>query len=219
MVTSSRVPQGPSPRLAHRHGVTVRDQVDGLSPTVRSDQRPGLVPGSRHRGCRGGPKVGVWVGCANGVCGEQSAKNARMGPWGLRINSTSTVLAAYVMVKWRSISCNGRRRLLPGDRIVWGMRGGIRPGPGCGTLHCSAKERRRANKITRIGRSSEHGRRILRIPGQCAACGAGVPSDHLPTQTIIIVARSSGSSAAITGEPGRSAPQLFAALPATKNIR
>src|SRR5579872_2387673 len=49
--------------------------------------------------------------------------------------------------------------------------------------------------------------------------GAGVPSDHLPTQTRKIVTRSSGSSAAITGEPGRSAPQLFAASPETKNIR
>lgn len=49
--------------------------------------------------------------------------------------------------------------------------------------------------------------------------GAGDPSDQLPVQTMKIVARSSGSSAAITGEPGRSAPQLFAASPATKNIR
>jgi hypothetical protein len=50
-----------------------------------------------------------------------------------------------------------------------------------------------------------------RIAVQCTIGGAGVPSDHLPTQTMRIVTRSSGSSAAITGEPGRSAPQLFAA--------
>jgi hypothetical protein len=34
-----------------------------------------------------------------------------------------------------------------------------------------------------------------------------------------IVTRSSGSFAAIIGEPGRSAPQLVAASPETKNIR
>ena len=49
--------------------------------------------------------------------------------------------------------------------------------------------------------------------------GASVPSDHLPTQTMKIVTRSSGSFAAMTGEPGRLAPQLFAASPETKNIR
>jgi pimeloyl-ACP methyl ester carboxylesterase len=48
---------------------------------------------------------------------------------------------------------------------------------------------------------------------QCPIGGAGVPSDHLPTKTMKMVIRSSGSSAAMTGEPGRLAPQLFAALP------
>src|SRR5260370_28241890 len=62
-----------------------------------------------------------------------------------------------------------------------------------------------------------HGRH--RIEDQCAIGGAGVPSDHLPTQTRKIVTRSSGSFAAITGEPGRLPPQIFAALPATRNIR
>src|SRR5690242_1205654 len=46
------------------------------------------------------------------------------------------------------------------------------------------------------------------------------PSDHLPTHTIMIVARSSGSGPAITGESFASAPQLFASSPPlTKNIR
>ena len=54
---------------------------------------------------------------------------------------------------------------------------------------------------------------------QCSVGGAGDPSDQLPTKTMRIVARSSGSFAAIIGEPGRSAPQLFAASPETKNIR
>src|SRR5258706_900986 len=62
-----------------------------------------------------------------------------------------------------------------------------------------------------------HGRH--RIEDHCAIGGAGVPSDHLPTQTRKIVTRSSGSFAAITGEPGRLPPQIFAASPATKNIR
>lgn len=52
-----------------------------------------------------------------------------------------------------------------------------------------------------------------RIEGSGQFGGAGVPSDHLPTQTRKIVDRSSGSSAAITGEPGRLAPQYFAASP------
>jgi hypothetical protein len=42
--------------------------------------------------------------------------------------------------------------------------------------------------------------------GQRAIAGAGVPSDHVPTQTMRIVNRSSGSSAAMTGEPGRLPP-------------
>jgi len=54
---------------------------------------------------------------------------------------------------------------------------------------------------------------------QCSIAGAGDPSDQLPTQTMKIVTRSSGSFAAIIGEPGCSAPQLFAASPETKNIR
>src|SRR5271169_6009306 len=60
---------------------------------------------------------------------------------------------------------------------------------------------------------------IRRTAGQRTIGGAGVASDHLPTKTRKMVTRSSGSSAAITGEPGRLAPQLFAALPGTKNIR
>ena len=49
--------------------------------------------------------------------------------------------------------------------------------------------------------------------------GAGVPSDHVATQIMKIVAPSSGSFAAITGELGRFAPQFFSASPGTKNIR
>lgn len=54
---------------------------------------------------------------------------------------------------------------------------------------------------------------------QCSITGAGDPSVQLPTQTIKIVTRSSGSFAAIIGEPGWSAPQLSAAEPETKNIK
>ena len=50
---------------------------------------------------------------------------------------------------------------------------------------------------------------------QCVMEGPGVPSDQAPTTTMKIVARSSGSFAAITGEPGRFAPQLLAASPET----
>jgi len=57
------------------------------------------------------------------------------------------------------------------------------------------------------------------VEAQCDIGCAIVPSDHVPTETIIIVTRSSGSSAANTGVPGRLAPQLFAASPGTKNIR
>jgi hypothetical protein len=54
---------------------------------------------------------------------------------------------------------------------------------------------------------------------QCFMDGPGVPSDQVPDKTIKTVTRSSGSSPAITGEPGRLAPQLFTALPETKNMR
>src|ERR1700722_3971385 len=54
---------------------------------------------------------------------------------------------------------------------------------------------------------------------QCIVDGPGVPSDQVPAKTMKTVTRSSGSSAAITGEPGRLAPQLFTASPETKNIR
>ena len=50
---------------------------------------------------------------------------------------------------------------------------------------------------------------------QCVMDGPGVPSDQAPATTMKIVARSSGSFAAITGEPGRFAPQLLAASPET----
>ena len=50
---------------------------------------------------------------------------------------------------------------------------------------------------------------------QCVMDGPGVPSDQAPATTMKIVARSSGSFAAITGEPGRFAPQLLAAFPET----
>ena len=53
----------------------------------------------------------------------------------------------------------------------------------------------------------------------CIACGAGVPSDQWSTQTIMIVIRSSGSLAAITGEAARSAPQLLAASPGINHMR
>jgi hypothetical protein len=49
------------------------------------------------------------------------------------------------------------------------------------------------------------------IYSQCIVDSPGVPSDHVPTKTIKTVTRSSGSFAAITGEPGRLAPQLFPA--------
>src|SRR5882757_501095 len=53
---------------------------------------------------------------------------------------------------------------------------------------------------------------------QCIVDGPGVPSDQVPAKTMKTVTRSSGSFAAITGEPGRLAPQLFAASPETKNM-
>ncbi len=40
--------------------------------------------------------------------------------------------------------------------------------------------------------------------------GPGVPSDHLLTQTIMMMTRSSGSLADMEGETGRSAPQVLA---------
>ena len=57
------------------------------------------------------------------------------------------------------------------------------------------------------------GRRV-----QCVAGGPGVPSDHLSARIMKIVTRSSGSSAAITGEPGRLAPQLSAVLPGKNHM-
>lgn len=51
------------------------------------------------------------------------------------------------------------------------------------------------------------------IAGQCDMGGPGVPSDHSPVKTKKVVTRCSGSYAAITGEPGRFAPQLFSASP------
>ena len=53
---------------------------------------------------------------------------------------------------------------------------------------------------------------------QCIVDGPGVPSDQVPAKTMKTVTLSSGSSPAITGEPGRLAPQLFTASPETKNI-
>ena len=43
--------------------------------------------------------------------------------------------------------------------------------------------------------------------------------DHLLSGIMKIVIRSSGSSAAMIGDPGRLAPQLLSGTPATKNIR
>ncbi len=53
-----------------------------------------------------------------------------------------------------------------------------------------AESERKAGSIP-LGPESDH-----------YSIGAGVPSDQWPTQTIMIVTRSSGSFAAITGEPG-----------------
>ena len=53
---------------------------------------------------------------------------------------------------------------------------------------------------------------------QCIVDGPGVPSDQVPAKTMKMVTRSSGSTPAITGEPGRLAPQLFTASPETKNM-
>src|SRR5260221_13369870 len=55
--------------------------------------------------------------------------------------------------------------------------------------------------------------------GQCAVDGPGVPSDHSLAKTMKMVTRCSGLLAAIIGEPGRLAPQLFSASPATRNSR
>src|ERR1700733_10642481 len=54
---------------------------------------------------------------------------------------------------------------------------------------------------------------------QCIVDGPGVPSDQVPAKTMKTFTRSSGSFPAITGEPGRLAPQLFTASPETKNMR
>jgi hypothetical protein len=54
---------------------------------------------------------------------------------------------------------------------------------------------------------------------QCIVDGPGVPSDQVPAKTMKTVTLSSGSFPAITGEPGRLAPQLFTASPETKNMR
>jgi len=48
--------------------------------------------------------------------------------------------------------------------------------------------------------------------------GAGVPSDHSTTQTMKIVAPSSGSLAAITGEPGNSRPSFSSHRPEQKTL-
>ena len=52
------------------------------------------------------------------------------------------------------------------------------------------------------------------VAGQCSIGGPGVPSDQWCTTTKKVVSRACGSFAAITGEPGRFAPQLFATSPA-----
>jgi hypothetical protein len=54
----------------------------------------------------------------------------------------------------------------------------------------------------------------LLVAGQCSIGGPGVPSDQCCTTTMKVVSRACGSFAAITGEPGRFAPQLFATSPA-----
>src|SRR5580692_5328436 len=51
---------------------------------------------------------------------------------------------------------------------------------------------------------------------QCIVDGPGVPSDQVPAKTMKTVTRSSGSSPAITGEPGRLAPQLSSSGHATQ---
>src|SRR5579864_7137003 len=55
----------------------------------------------------------------------------------------------------------------------------------------------------------------------CRQCTVGpvVPSDQVPAKNMKMVTRSCGSFEAITGEPGRLAPQLFTASPETKNMR
>src|SRR5262249_28739997 len=49
----------------------------------------------------------------------------------------------------------------------------------------------------------------VRIGDQCTIGGPGVPSDHSSATMKKVVTRCSWSYAAITGEPGRLAPQLF----------
>ena len=84
--------------------------------------------------------------------------------------------------------------------------------PAYTTVQTTGQDRRRCEWVRTFSLSDP-------VEVQCAIGGAGVPSDHAPTGTIIMVTRSSGSSDARTGEPGRSAPQLFAASPEMKNIR
>jgi len=75
-----------------------------------------------------------------------------------------------------------------------------------------------ANSTTRKGHStapSPADKQMVRIAGQSEVGGAGEPSDHSPTKTMKVVTRSSGSAAAITGEPARLAPQVAATSPET----
>jgi hypothetical protein len=54
---------------------------------------------------------------------------------------------------------------------------------------------------------------------KCIVDGPGVPSDQAPAKTMKTVARSSGSSPAITGKPGRLAPSFSRHHPKQKNMR
>ena len=54
---------------------------------------------------------------------------------------------------------------------------------------------------------------LFLLAGQCSIGGAGIPSDQSCTTTMKVVTRDCGSFAAIIGEPGRFAPQFFAASP------
>src|SRR5271156_1203965 len=72
--------------------------------------------------------------------------------------------------------------------------------------HCAA-ETSTNNHLTCMSNS-------VLVAGQCSIGGPGVPADQWRTTTMKVVTRACGSFDAITGEPGRFAPQLFAASPA-----
>jgi hypothetical protein len=140
---------------------------------------------------------------------------------GRRANATlpqrdmSHVLPSATAFAWGN-DCTGQRGDCSGSRLLTSNAPRVRAGSGYNPrqLGCVPALRRKPNSRE----LSDPHEQLNSIYSQCIVDGPGVPSDHVPTKTMKTVTRASGSLPAITGEPGRLAPQLFAASPETKNI-